>query len=341
MADNQSLSSPPASVALWAERSLLVGVFLAAVAFGVHLTLFILCFRALIRGQRTRSNRFFLFYICLMFTLGNIGNGLNIKLSQMSFIDHRDWPGGPSAYVVQTTNILGLACNLTYIISSWLQDGLLVYRFYIFWHGIPYLLALPITMFATSTILSIFLMVRLTQPGITLWMKISIDIATPYWAISIALNVLITAFISARLLHMRHTLRKVLSVTGQEYLSITAMLVESAALYTTNGLIFLASYSCGSPVSNLALSTLGQTQSIAPLLIILRVAEGRGWSHETARDLRRTHPATEVELGMKFRLPESSSHPHTDSASGSIQFGAPNSSIKENVDSKNEVLNIA
>ncbi|KAF9527837.1 hypothetical protein CPB83DRAFT_767901 [Crepidotus variabilis] len=335
MANHQSAPHLSPNEVLWAERSFLAGVFIAAVAFGVHLTLFILCFKALAQGQRTRSNRFFLFYICLMFLLGNIGNGLNIKLTQMSFIDHRDWPGGPSAYLVQTTNVLGIACNITYIISSWLQDGLLLYRFYVFWHGFPYLLAIPIPMFMTSTILSIFLMVRITQPGITLWTKISINIATPYWAISIALNVLITAFISARLLYMRHTLRKLLSVNGKEYLSITAMLVESAALYSINGLVFLIGYSNGSTL-HLALATLGQSQSIAPLLIILRVAEGRAWSNETARDLRKSHPAAGVELQMKFRSPEASSGPR--SVLESLRFAPTNSSHKGTVDLRDDEL---
>jgi hypothetical protein len=97
-------------------------------------------------------------------------------------------------------------------------------------------------------------------PGITLWSTISINLAIPYWAISIALNIIITACITARLLYMRYQMRKLIDGSGAEYLSITAMLTESAALYTSNGLIFLVTYAVNSPIQNLALPVLGQTQ---------------------------------------------------------------------------------
>lgn len=105
----------------------------------------------------------------------------------------------------------------------------------------------------------------LCVPGITLWSTISINLAIPYWAISIALNVLITACIVGRLLYMRYQMRKVLAGTGSEYISITSMMIESAALYTANGLIFLVSYAVNSPIQNLALPVLGQMQ-VCPLL---------------------------------------------------------------------------
>lgn len=97
-------------------------------------------------------------------------------------------------------------------------------------------------------------------PGINLWTTISINLAIPYWAISIGLNVIITACITIRLLYMRHKIRKAMPGAGSEYLSVTTMTVESAALYTVTGLIFLVSYGVNSPIQNLALPVLGQVQ---------------------------------------------------------------------------------
>lgn len=50
--------------------------------------------------------------------------------------------------------------------------------------------------------------------------------------------------------------------------------------------LLVHSLSVKSIMQNLALPLLAQTQSIAPLLIIYRVAQGRAWSHET---LNATH----------------------------------------------------
>jgi len=100
----------------------------------------------------------------------------------------------------------------------------------------------------------------LCVPGITLWSTISINLAIPYWAISIALNVIITACITTKLLYMRYQMRQISVGSGSEYISITSMMIESAAIYTANGLIFLVSYAVNSPIQNLALPVLGQTQ---------------------------------------------------------------------------------
>ena len=108
--------------------------------------------------------------------------------------------------------------------------------------------------------LSLILIIMLCIPGITLWSTISINLAIPYWAISIALNVIITACIATKLLYMRYQMRQISVGSGSEYISITSMMIESAAIYTANGLIFLVSYAVNSPIQNLALPVLGQTQ---------------------------------------------------------------------------------
>jgi hypothetical protein len=104
------------------------------------------------------------------------------------------------------------------------------------------------------------LIIKLFSPGISLFSTISVNLAIPYWTISIALNITITARIVARLLVVRYQVRKLMDYSGIEYISITSMLVESAALYSSSGLIFLVSYALNSPIQNLALPVLGQTQ---------------------------------------------------------------------------------
>jgi len=100
----------------------------------------------------------------------------------------------------------------------------------------------------------------LCVPGTTLWSTISIDLSIPYWSISIALTVVITACIVTRLSYMRRQLYNTRVGSGSEYISVSAMLIESAALYSINGIIQVVSYGVNSPIQNLALPVLGQTQ---------------------------------------------------------------------------------
>ncbi|KAJ7257040.1 hypothetical protein C8J57DRAFT_1185909 [Mycena rebaudengoi] len=276
------MSFPPANetaVELWNERSILIGLFLGTIGFGVHLTLFFQCARALYTRNGHR-NRELLVFVCILFILGNIGNATNMIFGQRTFIDNRGYPGGPNAYFVeQSFDWSAVVCNSVYIVNSWFQDALLLYRFWMIWSRNYYILAVPAMAFLTSmgklNILSAILIAELSQPGNTFWTTISVNLAIPYWSISISMTVILTSLIAGRLLFMRYRLQKLMGQnTPSPYVTVTAMLVESAAIYSINGLIFLISYGVNSPVQNLALPLLGQTQSIAPVLIILRVAEG-------------------------------------------------------------------
>jgi len=228
-----------------------------------------------------------LIFICILFVLGNIGNATTIVFGQKTYIDDRNYPGGPSAYFVeQSTNWSCVVANAVYIVNSWFQDGLLVYRFWTIWARNYYIVALPAMAFVTSTVLSAILIAELSEPGNTLWSTISINLAIPYWSISISMTVILTSLIAGRLLFMRYRLRKLMNMeTPTPYVTVTAILVESAALYSINGLVFLISYGVNSPVQNLFISLLGQTQSIAPMLIILRVAQNQAWSADTETNL--------------------------------------------------------
>ncbi|KAF5347356.1 hypothetical protein D9756_009967 [Leucocoprinus leucothites] len=267
---------------LYNERTIIDGLFLGAIAYGVHLTLFIWCMHILIHKKKSMRDYGLMLYITLLFIMGNIGNGTNIKVGEDTFVNFRNFPGGPNQYFAMGGGLVGLTCNVVYIINTWFQDVFLLYRFWMFFARFGWWwTVLPNLMFLASFTLSLLLIIMLCMPGITLWSTISINLGIPYWSISIALTVVITACIVVRLLYMRRQLRDSRVGSGSEYISVTAMIIESAALYSINGIILVVSYGINSPIQNLALPVLGQTQSIAPLLIILRVLQGRAWSSTT------------------------------------------------------------
>ncbi|KII90713.1 hypothetical protein PLICRDRAFT_542310 [Plicaturopsis crispa FD-325 SS-3] len=246
---------------MWAERSILSGMFLGAVAYGIHVTLFVTALQLLFFRQRKKADYIFLAYISINFILGTIGNAADIKIrGEMAFIDFRDFPGGPSAYIMsQTTNPLAVMCHSTYLVSTWLQDGLILYRFWLIWYRNIYLIVLPALMYATSIVLSCILIADLT--GNSFWAPFSVDIGISFWAFSIVTNILLTVLIVARLLVMRYRLNKASQFKMYTpYMTLSTMLVESAFLYSATGLVFLVSYAVNSPVQNLALPALGQIE---------------------------------------------------------------------------------
>jgi len=145
--------------------------------------------------------------------------------------------------------------------------------------------------------MGIMLLYQASRPQATIWSKVSVNFGLPYFTISTSLNVIITLIISVRLLMYRRRMRKAFPSGSPgfditHYTSIVSMLVESSALYAVVSLLFIGFYGAKSHLLNIFLPILSQVQIIAPLLIILRVANQRAWTASTA-----TAAMTPLEFG--------------------------------------------
>lgn len=167
--------------------------------------------------------------------------------------------------------------------------------------------------------MSILTLFQASRPDASLWTTVTIQFSLPYFSISIALNVLLTLLLVSRLFYMSVKARRTIGGEhGRTYISIAAMLLESAAPYAIVGLIFIITYARNSNVQNLVLPVLsqimvrrpsfpppathdgrliGSLQCISPEVIILRVAIGRA-TNSTVRT---------PEASMRFGNP----HPST------------------------------
>ena len=108
-------------------------------------------------------------------------------------------------------------------------------------------------------------MAQLTHPGSTIWQQSNINIELAYWCTTISTNIILTALIVLHLLQVRRRVRNALgSTTKMPYLTVSAMLVEAACLYTAFGLAFLVPYAMGSTANLLFFPMLGQIQVRVP-----------------------------------------------------------------------------
>ncbi|KZV85290.1 hypothetical protein EXIGLDRAFT_623232 [Exidia glandulosa HHB12029] len=203
--------------------------------------------------------------------------------TQMIWIDNRNYPGGPSAYLVeQQTAFEARLVAGGYLVNGWLQDGLILYRFWFIFGGRFQAVLIPVLLFLGTIAVSIALMIVIT--GTSYFHGISATLVITYYALSVALNLLATVAITVKLWISRRRLRFVSSSVSRTYMSVSAILIESAALYTLCGMVFLIPFGMGDPFQNVILPTLAQMESIAPLLIIMRVAQGQAWTPDTTTD---------------------------------------------------------
>jgi vacuolar-type H+-ATPase subunit I/STV1 len=98
----------------------------------------------------------------------------------------------------------------------------------------------------------------------------TINFGIAYWTLSFTVNILVSGLIAGRLIWYRNRFRKQIGTHSWgsqdgSYLSIAAMIVESAAIYTVVGLTFLGLFATNNPAQGLLISVLGQVE-VSPYL---------------------------------------------------------------------------
>lgn len=268
------------------ERSNFIGGFLGNMAYGVHGTLYCVCAYLLVRRRRkVDMSMFWLAYITLLFAVATIYVACGIKLSEMLWIDDRDFPGGPVAYQnALFSNYVQLLLSTSYNVMTFMADGLLVYRCYLMWSNsrLRWVAAIPFLLFLASTAMSVLMLYEISLPQSNPWLQTAANYGILFWSLSSALNVLASLLIVARIHAYRSELQGALGPEhARPYTSASAMFLESAATYAIASIIFIGTYATNNWFQNIVVPVLGQITCIAPLLIILRVAYGRAYTFRT------------------------------------------------------------
>ncbi|KAK7438205.1 hypothetical protein VKT23_018135 [Stygiomarasmius scandens] len=144
---------------LWFEQSNFVATHLAAVGYGVHTTIFSMVIYYTLKQKRVNPQSQawigWLIFNILLFTLGTINLACSIRFNQDAWVNDREYPGGPFAYMMEQQSIPLLTLgNTTSILASFLADALLLYRAAIVWNFRWYILVLPTLFYITCNLLS-------------------------------------------------------------------------------------------------------------------------------------------------------------------------------------------
>jgi hypothetical protein len=106
-----------------------------------------------------------------------------------------------------------------------------------------------------------------SQPGLSLYTKLPQAYGTSYYVISLGVNIMLTILIMIRLFMYR---RRILDVLPEEharhYVSLVAIIVESAALYSVLALIFIITYAVKNPLNQIFIVAASSAQVCKPNL---------------------------------------------------------------------------
>ncbi|KZT23819.1 hypothetical protein NEOLEDRAFT_517483 [Neolentinus lepideus HHB14362 ss-1] len=273
------------------ERSLYVGICLNGVLYGFQLIISFLSTQYLVHSrnqlardrERLMGNSFYIVYTVILLFCVTWGWAMNALMGQLMWIEHRDFPGGPVAYMYANSaawfDVIGSAMPL---IANIMSDGLLIYRCYILWYGHPWLIVFPSLVYLASAAMGIIATVESALPGSNFFQEHTTNFAIPWVSLSCALNAIVTILIASRILSARREIRAILpSQAADQYTGIVALLVESAFPFTAFGIFFAVTLGQNSPLSLVGMQMWGAFIGISPQLIILRVAMGRAWTRDT------------------------------------------------------------
>ncbi|KAF7305433.1 hypothetical protein HMN09_00795900 [Mycena chlorophos] len=270
---------------LWLERSNLDGFVLSGVFYGILSTIAFNTLSVFFKRKQGGSRENGLIaYVVVTFLLATVAFATNAKFNEQQYIDDRGVPGGPNAFGVMYYNsFYNMFAFIAYIVMGWMTNGLMLWRFNIIWGRSYWFAVFPACMFLGIITCSILLVVSLFLIANPFWAMNTTHFAIGYWSLSISLNIILTSGIILRIWAAGRRIQAAMGQEhGQRFVSIAAMLIESAALYAIWSLVFLICYARGTPLANILLSGLGQIQGIAPLLILFRVAQGSAWTQDTA-----------------------------------------------------------
>ncbi|EIW80649.1 hypothetical protein CONPUDRAFT_57557 [Coniophora puteana RWD-64-598 SS2] len=236
------------------------------------------------RPSKRRMNWFNLCYIVIMFSLSTAGTALNWRWCEILFVEEANYPGGPYAFSNENLGKerIALAGNVVYIIAMWFSDALLLYRFSIIWNHNKLMMIVPALTFLATVIVGCLLIVNIVQPANNPYFGDSAHLTMVTFTLSAFFNACTTLAISGRLLYYRSTLKGMKAAASlNNYVSISAMLIESAALFTVTDVFLVVALGLNNVLDGVLMPLLGQIVIISPLMIVYRVQLGTAFSSET------------------------------------------------------------
>ncbi|TFK18156.1 hypothetical protein FA15DRAFT_273524 [Coprinopsis marcescibilis] len=282
------IAAPPANPLFVFEHSLFVGMYVSGILYGISLLMYIGTMQGLLKKRRIsrtsiRARKFFMVYSTVMFLLLTIDIAVNAIWAQLCWINGRDGPGGVTGFIVTQVSVwyqtLG---STTVVIMIFMGDALLLYRMWLIWGQNLYVLVLPLLAYLAAFALALIQLVVAAKPGANFFGGQAINFGTPYYTITIALNVVITCMIAFRLRRLSKTVSRALGTDSSKmYTSVSSMLIESAAPYSLVGIMFLIPYALESQTALSFGQVWAKLTCICPQMIVYRVVCGKAWGKDT------------------------------------------------------------
>ncbi|KAF9257837.1 hypothetical protein L218DRAFT_990848 [Marasmius fiardii PR-910] len=281
------------------EKAEFIALWMETLLYGINTVLFCICVYVLIQS---RAHRIFLAATVAMYTICTVHVVVDFVRGIGAFFGSDQTAMGYYTDPRKWSNLFRQALRISNILIA---DSLLIYRLYIIWGYIWWIVILPILFligFSVSGYLSIWLFTQ-TQPGQNVF-----DTNIPMcsligYAMSLSTNIIVTSLIAGRIWWNTRKLAQLLGTIphGWRYCRAISIIIESGAIISASVLVMIVLYSLHFNAPYVT-DSIAQIAGIAPTLIIVRV--GMGYSVESEK-----HPSSGsgIETGLssiRFARPQ-------------------------------------
>ncbi|KAF5356744.1 hypothetical protein D9756_006687 [Leucocoprinus leucothites] len=273
---------------------------LCALTYGIALTFYCVCicslYRRLCRDSEQRKNTWIAFaYTTFAIICATAYLAFSHYFIQMSFVFHRDFPGGPAAYegAVLSTQPPFVAGLVFIAMLDWLTLGVQIWRLWVLWRVtkyFPYIIILPAILLLGCIGIGFATAVDQAHPNISPQYSYFIGIA--FFGLPPVTTVFVTSLMVARILSIRRRHIKIMGESDmtRRYTGIVSILIESYALdaFWSIGLIvsYGLTYAAPRPAAwAIFIQPSLNVKAIALFLIVYRVSKGSAWDGSTERQL--------------------------------------------------------
>ncbi|KAM5544691.1 hypothetical protein V8D89_001589 [Ganoderma adspersum] len=260
---------------LTAARMSYAAALVASVTFGIYFVIAAYTAAKILQSPtRHRAGKNVLLgWVAATFVVQMIYYVGGSKWSEIEFVESTVDPG---VFAGQLSSRLAVLKDTAYTVLIWLADGFILYRAVAIFADKLYVVILPALLYLASIATGVGLLVETAKPGAAFGQASVIDFGTPFWSLSVSMNVLTTVLIAARLLYRRRALLDSASKRKARayYSPEVAIFLESAALYAICSIIYIPMFAEDIPLQFPFSALLGSAASIAPHFIILRMVSG-------------------------------------------------------------------
>ncbi|KAF8890143.1 hypothetical protein BD779DRAFT_1518536 [Infundibulicybe gibba] len=133
------------------ERYFLATDFISGIGYGIQGVLYFICSRYLWTQRKARpTNLFMLAYITLLFLLSGAVQVTQAHLTQLAFIENRNFPGGPWAcYEASLSGTSSMVNQSASVALLFLSEVFMVWRCWVVWYSVSRRVAYAIMFFPT------------------------------------------------------------------------------------------------------------------------------------------------------------------------------------------------